>query len=185
MTLIVSVVTEQGIVLGADSLVATPHGLTQDEKIWLLGGRFGVLSYGGGPPGIPALIKSFAPTSGEVKGVAQELLALFRVSDAPICFHVAGHDHGELQVFRVDVANEAVLRLNWGPGGLCYDAWCGGVASIPEELTGGLEHWVGVDIQHMSLGDAVWRTEALIRRTVREYPRFVGPPTRLLVLEKP
>ena len=185
MTLVVSVVTEQGIVLGADSLVSTPQGPTQDEKVWLVGGRFGVLSYGTGPPGVPARVRFFVPTAADTQGVAQQLLASFQPNGAPMCLYVAGHDHGEPQLFRVDVSAGTTLRVNKGPTGLYYDAWCGGVASMPMELMGGIEYWAVRDIQHMSLADAVWRTEGLIRRTVREYPASVGLPVRLLVLKRP
>lgn len=136
MSLVVTVYTREGIVMAADSRLSLNSQGTQGGqqvvqmsvaqtdsvyKIFLAPGDVGIATYGAADiAGVPiagyidSFIQERLSPPQEVDAVPQILLDYFRALPGPpdTQFHVAGYKSQEQQVWRVQVSQNLVVRLN-------------------------------------------------------------------------
>jgi len=220
MSLIVTVYVPEGLVMAADSRLTLEFQLAQPQgpaknhsvpssdsthKVFLAPNRIGISTFGAAAVGTTPtgpLVEAFAakelePATKPPDEVADLLLSHFRTFAGPPAtrFHVAGYKDTEQLVLEVDVAGNAVKRLNTsGPGA----AWGGEADALSRLLSkvGSLDqagHLVkelpsfGVAFQHFTLQDAVDFAVYAIRTTAdtmrfQMRPQTVGGPIDTLVI---
>ena len=178
MTQVIAIKTRTGIVLAADTyvLVGPPAGPfapgPPEHKVFEVGGRFGVLSYGNGPPNhhVPTAITAHPPARSTL-AMAKNLLACFGAHrPAPdMGLFVGGYARSGPVLVRVAIARREVIRVR-------EPVACEGVIKQPARLPG----WRELQADGLTLRAAAREAERLILNTAAEYPRAVGPPVEIV-----
>lgn len=181
MTLVLAMSTPGGVVLAADSRVQDGAGnLYEDDKIWLLQDRYGVVTYGCGPPGVPSAIASFGDfgpgTEPSARALTNHLAALPRAGEWG--FFIAGHDTDGSTVAQGLLPGGQTRVLNRpSPGAPALGWWCGGSVDPPS-----FPQWRGNDALYLAVPEVVDYVLTLLRHAGAVATQTVGPPYRVLAV---
>lgn len=180
MTLVLAFCCHDAVVLAADSRVGDGAGQRrEDDKIWQLQGRYGVVAYGCGPPGVPSAISSFdsvgPTTKATTEGLTRRLGLLPHAGDWAIV--VAGHDPDGFTVAQGALPSGRTQLLNRPARSGARGWWYGG--SVDPSA---FPHWQGNSVLDLPAEEVARYAFGLLIHAGTIDANRVGAPYRALLL---